>query len=317
MPLNYSQLPYLKAAGFSGDALRKAWAISQRESGGRPDAYNGNAGTGDQSYGLFQINMLGNLGPARRKQFGLKDNADLLDPATNARVAYQMSKGGTDFGAWAVGPNAYKGAPASASAKFNALYNQYNPGSSESGGAVPAKTQRQVQQADGSENRKLAAMGLLEQVLNRHGNQNVSVMGLFGALQRKMQGTKAEGPRTITQPEMPSVSPVKGELITSAGWKGTHVTDGLDWNHGQKTAGDIMSNPGTPVGAPEDGTIVRWGSAQGGEALYFKGASGKMYWLGHIDGRLPVGTRVSKDQPIAKISSDHKAPHLHIDQLSA
>ena len=317
MSLNYSQLPYLQAAGFKGDALRKAWAISQRESGGRPDAYNGNAGTGDQSYGLFQINMLGNLGPARRKQYGLKSNEDLLDPATNARVAYQMSKGGTDFGAWAVGPNAYKGAPSNASAKFNALYNQFDPSRVGPGG-VPAqpKTQRQVQQADGSENRKLAAMGLLEQVLNRHG-ANANVTSLFGALQRKMQGTKAEGPKTVTQPEMPSFGQQKGEVITSNGWKGTHVTDGLDWNNGEKTAGDIMSPAGAPVGAPEDGTIVRWGSAQGGEALYFKGASGTMYWLGHIDGRLPVGTRVSKNQPIAKISSHHKTPHLHIDKLNA
>src|SRR4051812_17631570 len=118
-------LSYLRAAGFKGEALRQAWAISQRESGGNPAAYNGNAGTGDQSYGLFQINMLGGLGPARRKQYGLSKNEDLLDPATNARVAYQMSKGGTDFGAWAVGPNAYKGAPSSAYARYKDQYDKF------------------------------------------------------------------------------------------------------------------------------------------------------------------------------------------------
>jgi len=103
---------WLQQAGFKGDALRTAWAIAKRESSGRPEAYNGNAGTGDKSYGLFQINMLGNLGPSRRKSYGLKADEDLLDPATNARVAYAMSKGGKDFGAWGIGPNAYRKMPA-------------------------------------------------------------------------------------------------------------------------------------------------------------------------------------------------------------
>jgi len=102
----------LKAAGFKGEALKTAWAIAKRESGGRPEAYNPDRSTGDDSYGLFQINMLGDLGPSRRKSYGLKSNKDLLDPATNARVAYAMSKGGTDFGAWGIGPNAYRKMPA-------------------------------------------------------------------------------------------------------------------------------------------------------------------------------------------------------------
>jgi len=103
---------YLQGAGFKGDALKTAWAIAKRESGGRPDAYNPDRSTGDDSYGLFQINMLGNLGPSRRQSYGLKSNKDLLDPATNARVAYAMSKGGKDFGAWGIGPNAYRKMPA-------------------------------------------------------------------------------------------------------------------------------------------------------------------------------------------------------------
>jgi hypothetical protein len=98
----------LKQAGFSGEGLKMAWAIAMRESGGKPGAFNGNAGTGDKSYGLFQINMLGSLGPARLKELGLNSNEDLLDPLTNAKAAFKMSKGGKDFGAWAVGPNAYR-----------------------------------------------------------------------------------------------------------------------------------------------------------------------------------------------------------------
>lgn len=98
----------LQRAGFKGDALRTAYAIGMRESGGRPEAYNPNRSTGDDSYGLFQINMLGNLGADRRRRYGLQSNSDLYDPLTNASVAYKLSKGGTDFGAWGIGPNAYR-----------------------------------------------------------------------------------------------------------------------------------------------------------------------------------------------------------------
>lgn len=102
----------LQGAGFKGDALRTAWAIAKRESGGKATAFNPDTSTGDQSYGLFQINMLNELGPSRRQSYGLKKNEDLFDPATNARVAFAMSKGGKDFGAWGIGPNAYRKMPA-------------------------------------------------------------------------------------------------------------------------------------------------------------------------------------------------------------
>jgi murein DD-endopeptidase MepM/ murein hydrolase activator NlpD len=49
--------------------------------------------------------------------------------------------------------------------------------------------------------------------------------------------------------------------------------------------------------------------------VYFKGVSGKMYWLGHIENALPTGTQVRANQPIAVVSSHHKNPHLHIDVL--
>jgi hypothetical protein len=98
----------LQRAGFKGNGLRTAYAIAHRESGGRPDAFNPNTSTGDQSYGLFQINMLGGLGPARRQQFGIAKNEDLFNPMVNAKAAFDLSKGGTDFGAWGVGPNAYR-----------------------------------------------------------------------------------------------------------------------------------------------------------------------------------------------------------------
>ena len=87
-------------SGFRGEGLRVAFGIVMKESTGRPYAHNENSNTGDNSYGLFQINMIGSLGPARREQFGLASNEDLFNPLTNAAIAYRMSDGGTNWGPW-------------------------------------------------------------------------------------------------------------------------------------------------------------------------------------------------------------------------
>jgi hypothetical protein len=98
----------LTAVGFKGNAHKLAWAIAMRESRGRPLAHNTNVHTGDNSYGIFQINMLGVLGGERRDKFGITTNNELFDPVTNAEAVYYMSNGGEDFGAWGIGPNAYR-----------------------------------------------------------------------------------------------------------------------------------------------------------------------------------------------------------------
>jgi cell wall-associated NlpC family hydrolase len=90
----------LEEAGFHGHGLDMAVAIATAESGGHPMSHNTNAGTGDNSYGLFQINMLGSLGPARLAEYHLSSNNELFDPLTNAKVAYRMSDGGTNWTPW-------------------------------------------------------------------------------------------------------------------------------------------------------------------------------------------------------------------------
>lgn len=99
----------LELVGFEGSQLRSAWAVAMKESRGSVLAHNSNASTGDNSYGLFQINMIGRMGPQRRDQYGLASNEDLFNPVTNARIAYHMSREGSDFGHWGIGPNAYTG----------------------------------------------------------------------------------------------------------------------------------------------------------------------------------------------------------------
>jgi len=101
----------LQNAGFSGASLNTAYGIVKAESGGRAGAYNP---TGmDDSYGLFQINMENNdprnpnMGVKRNeaylkkyKSIGYTGPESLLDPNINAKIAYDISKGGTNFNPW-------------------------------------------------------------------------------------------------------------------------------------------------------------------------------------------------------------------------
>jgi hypothetical protein len=92
------ELLYL--VGFRGNDLKEAWAVAKKESNGQPIRFNGNTGTGDSSYGMFQINMIGMLGPDRRDKFNLDSNSDLLNPVINAQIAFHMSDGGKDWSSW-------------------------------------------------------------------------------------------------------------------------------------------------------------------------------------------------------------------------
>jgi hypothetical protein len=92
------ELLYL--VGFRGNDLKEAWAVAKKESNGQPIRFNGNTNTGDSSYGMFQINMIGMLGPDRREKFDLVSNSDLLNPVINAQIAFHMSDGGKDWSSW-------------------------------------------------------------------------------------------------------------------------------------------------------------------------------------------------------------------------
>ena len=102
--------------------------------------------------------------------------------------------------------------------------------------------------------------------------------------------------------------------VLPTAWKRTHNTDGLA-DQGFTHAQDIMRDAGTPVGAPEAGTVLYFhpDGAQGGGSMMIRAASGRVYWLGHIANGVPAGTKVKRGQLIAQVSSDHAAPHIHID----
>lgn len=84
-------------AGFKGADVNIAAAVAMAESSGNSRSYNP-VGR-DDSYGLWQINMKGSLGPDRRKKFGITKNSDLFDPGINARAAKRI-KDDSGWGAW-------------------------------------------------------------------------------------------------------------------------------------------------------------------------------------------------------------------------
>ena len=86
----------LKRRGFPDDAIWKMIAISHRESRWIPSVHNVNPKTGDDSYGLFQINMRGDTGKGRRKDWAswLTSDKGLLDPKNNIHAARLIFGGG-------------------------------------------------------------------------------------------------------------------------------------------------------------------------------------------------------------------------------
>lgn len=98
--LSVSQMVDLaKQAGFDENQASIMAAIAAAESSGNPRAHNP-VGR-DNSYGLWQINMLGNMGPERRRQFGIESNEQLWDPSINAKAAKTIFDQ-QGFDAWTV-----------------------------------------------------------------------------------------------------------------------------------------------------------------------------------------------------------------------
>lgn len=98
----------LSKAGFKGSSLETAMAVVRAESGGIPGRHSDPSLKLDDSYGLFQINMLGDLGTRRNAnylkeygKYGYTGPESLYNPEINARIAYDISKGGKKWSdAW-------------------------------------------------------------------------------------------------------------------------------------------------------------------------------------------------------------------------
>lgn len=84
----------LYRAGFRGENLREAWAIAMRESHGIEDEISNGV-----DVGLFQFNY-----PSWGRQPWWDWNL-LLDGEYNARIAFKISKGGSDWAHWGLDGN--------------------------------------------------------------------------------------------------------------------------------------------------------------------------------------------------------------------
>ena len=69
---------------FPSTEVDLALRVMEKESGGDPSSHNDNPATGDDSYGLFQINLYGRLAESRPSP------EELLDPEKNIQFAAQV-----------------------------------------------------------------------------------------------------------------------------------------------------------------------------------------------------------------------------------
>lgn len=106
--------------GFNHDDAATAVSIAKRESHFNPKAHN--PVPPDDSYGLWQINMLEPLGTARKAQFGIQGSPGhyeaLFDPATNAKALKKVwESAGNSWTPWTT----YTGSPFSFTEKDEAI----------------------------------------------------------------------------------------------------------------------------------------------------------------------------------------------------
>lgn len=95
----------LKAQGLDPIHAAALVAIAGRESGYRADAHNGNASTGDNSYGLFQINLLGGMHSQFSPEMLSTAGGSVQAAASLVKSGGLQPWGGYKGAAWSQGTN--------------------------------------------------------------------------------------------------------------------------------------------------------------------------------------------------------------------
>jgi hypothetical protein len=255
----------LASAGFHGQGLDTAVAVAMAESGGHPTSHNTNAGTGDNSYGLFQINMLGSLGPARMEQYHLSSYNELFDPSVNARVAYQLSQGGTNWTPWTT--------------YTRGTYKQYLGEDMEIGGGLPDPNAGAMDHTG-----DLSATGVPPtDSFDISDGQSLAELNTHQAeLHAELDYTVGAGPlpkhmlHPVTHADMPSThTSDPSDLAASTMPASVHPADGLDSLGADPTGDDPLGSH-----APGDGQSTGLGHGLGTTAEMQEGLDFDEHYLG-------------------------------------
>lgn len=115
-------------------------------------------------------------------------------------------------------------------------------------------------------------------------------------------------------PAIPQLGPVVPGGMRVLDHDLTHATGGLPgfpaFDDGF-SAGQLVIAP-EPVQVTQLGRARRRDGRPNGLSLWATGASGIVYWMGHVARPVTVGTRAKLGGRLAIVSANHESPHLHV-----
>jgi hypothetical protein len=107
---------------------------------------------------------------------------------------------------------------------------------------------------------------------------------------------------------VPALGPIRRGGKSLLAYQLTHNTDGIPLF----PAVDDNWGAGAISVAPESMTIIApYTSASPGAAFYARGASGIVYWVGHVTRSPRIGTRFARGQELARTVAQSGAEHQH------
>jgi hypothetical protein len=111
-----------------------------------------------------------------------------------------------------------------------------------------------------------------------------------------------------TGQKVPDLGPMEKGGASLLDFALSHATSGI----ALYPATDTVWTKGTTIIAPEKLEVFRASSSNPGDACYAEGASGILYWLGHMVEAPPVGKVISKGSKVGVVGAfSGYTPHLH------